>query len=215
MSSANVFSSSVVGLTKTRIEGLANGIFAFAMPLLILMLSPPSLDTAELPGALQASWTKYLSYVATFVMLGVYWINHHNQFHFIKRSDRLFLWINLLFLMSVAFVPFTSGLLGTYGEQHIVVIIYGLHMALIWMMLYLNWWYATHDLHLVDHDLDPTIIKHITRRTLMGPALFIVAVGLSFFSLTAAVVIYLLVPIVYVVPGGFDKYWKVTQAKNG
>ncbi len=211
MSSTNAFSSSVMGLSKSRIEGLADGVFAFAMPLLILMISPPAIDAVEqLPGVLQASWAKYLSYVASFVMLGVYWINHRNQFHFVHRTDRPFLWINVLFLMSIALLPFSSGLLGTYGEQPVVVAIYGLHMTFIWLLLYCNWRYATNDFHLVEHNLDPVIIKLTSRRILTGPALFLPAVVLSFFSPACAIVIYLLIPVVYLVPSGIDKYWKLT-----
>jgi len=52
-----------------------------------------------------------LTYALSFITLGLYWVGHHNQFHFVRRTDRTLLWINIVFLMSIGFVPFTTSLL--------------------------------------------------------------------------------------------------------
>jgi uncharacterized membrane protein len=62
-------------------------------------------------------WPLLICYVMSFLILGVFWIGHHNQFHFVKRSDRLILWINLAFLMCIAFISFSTALLGRYRDE--------------------------------------------------------------------------------------------------
>lgn len=200
-----------VGLTKTRIEALADGIFAVAMTLLILDIKVPIVDHSvaiELPRKLLELWPKCLSYVISFIMLGIYWVGHHNQFHLIRRTDRALLWINILFLMTISFIPFATALLSKYLTQRIAVIIYGLNLIVVGLMLYWHWWYATHEHRLVDDDLNPLIIGLAAKRILIEPTVFLIAVAISFFSTTASLVIYMLAPLVYVLPGKIDRYWR-------
>ncbi len=72
------------GLTKARVEALTEGIFAVAMTLLILDVKVPVVShPAELMREVLALWPKCLSYIISFVMLGIYWVGQHNQFHLI------------------------------------------------------------------------------------------------------------------------------------
>ena len=86
------------GRSKTRIEALTDGVFAIAMTLLIFNIRVPEAaqgtDKALRQGLLQL-WPSFLTYIISFVMLGVYWVGHHNQYHFIRRTDRVFLWTNI------------------------------------------------------------------------------------------------------------------------
>src|SRR4030088_188078 len=97
-------------LSRNRIEALTDGVFAVAMTLLVLDIKVPELEPplagAELPLKPLALWPKFLSYLISFVILGVYWVGHHIQLSFIRRADRPLLWINILFLLWVALVPF-------------------------------------------------------------------------------------------------------------
>src|SRR5215470_5668536 len=96
------------GLTKSRIEALSDGIFAVAMTLLVLDIKPPAvMQATALPRELLALWPRCLSYVVSFLMLGIYWVGQHNQFHLIRWADRTLLWINVVFLMAISFVPFS------------------------------------------------------------------------------------------------------------
>src|ERR1700737_1299223 len=107
-------------LSRNRIEALTDGVFAVAMTLLVLDIKVPELPqpmaTDELLRQLLALWPKFLSYVISFVILGVYWVGHHVQLSFIRRADRPLLWINILFLLWVALVPFSTALLGEYAK---------------------------------------------------------------------------------------------------
>jgi len=103
------------GLTKARIEALTDGIFATVMTVLVLGLRPPAIDLntpgASLSNELFRLAPNILTYALSFITLGLYWVGHHNQFHFVRRTDRTLLWINIVFLMSIGFVPFTTSLL--------------------------------------------------------------------------------------------------------
>jgi len=122
-------------LSTSRLETLTDGIFAIAMTLLVLNLQipqiPAALVAARLPHQLEALWPKVLSFILSFIVVGVYWVGHHNQFHYIRRVDRSFMWINILFLLAIAFIPFSAGLLGTYVRQQVVVAIYGLNLVAV------------------------------------------------------------------------------------
>ena len=134
-------------LGRNRIEALTDGVFAVAMTLLVLDIKVPELQqplaTAELPLKLVALWPKFLSYTISFVILGVYWVGHHVQLSFIRRADRPLLWINILFLLWVALVPFSTALLSEYSNTRLAIAIYGANLIAIGLTLALHWWRFT------------------------------------------------------------------------
>ena len=80
-------------LSKTRIEALTDGVFAIAMTLMVFDIKVPpvaQMDQLNLRHELIQLWPRFLAYVISFVMLGVYWVGHHNQYHYIRRTYRAF-----------------------------------------------------------------------------------------------------------------------------
>ena len=198
-------------LGRNRIEALTDGVFAVAMTLLVLDIRVPelqqSLATAELPLKLLSLWPKFLSYTISFVILGVYWVGHHVQLSFIRRADRPLLWINILFLLWVALVPFSTALLSEYATTRIAIAIYGANLIAIGLTLALHWWYATTENRHVDPDIDRGLVRGAMYRTLMGPLVYVIAIGLSFFRAEVSLALYALVPILYILPGRIDIHW--------
>lgn len=196
-------------LTTNRIETLADGIFAIVMTLVVFNLKVPELlpgmALSALPSRLLELWPKLLSYIISFGVTGIYWIAHHNQFFYIKYADRWLLWINILFLMLVALTPFSAALLGEYPSSGIAVAVYGCNMILNRLALYLNWWYATRGNRLVSANLDPKLVKLITRRILTAPLFYLLAIGISFFSTELSILIYTLLTLVYILPSRQDQ----------
>ena len=83
----------ISGLSKTRIEALTDGVFAIAMTLMVFDIKVPpvaQMDQLNLRHELIQLWPRFLAYVISFVMLGVYWVGHHNQYHYIRRTYRAF-----------------------------------------------------------------------------------------------------------------------------
>jgi uncharacterized membrane protein len=163
------------GLRASRIEALTDGVFAVIMTLLILDLRVPEIDAAhvaaKLPAALLALWPKLFSYALSFVMVGVFWVGHHNVLHFVRRSDRAFLWINILFLMTITFIPFSASLIGRYSQSRVAVVLYGANLIASTLALYLTWRYALSGHRLVDRDVRPEVIRGGSQRILIGPVI--------------------------------------------
>jgi uncharacterized membrane protein len=115
-------------LSNERIIALSDGVFAIFITLLVLKVRvpdiPAALVAAELPHALVDLLPKFMSHVISFAVLGIYWVGHHTMFMYIKRHDRVLLWLNILFLLFVSSMPFPTGLLGQYGDQQIALVIY-------------------------------------------------------------------------------------------
>ena len=198
-------------LGRNRIEALTDGVFAVAMTLLVLDIRVPELQqplaTAELPLKLLSLWPKFLSYTISFVILGVYWVGHHVQLSFIRRADRPLLWINILFLLWVALVPFSTALLSEYATTRIAIAIYGANLIAIGLTLALHWWYATTESRHVEPDIDRGLVRGAMYRTLMAPLVYVIAIGLSFFRAEVSLALYALVPILYILPGRIDIHW--------
>jgi uncharacterized membrane protein len=198
----------VTGLSTNRLEAFSDGVFAVAITLLVLNLQIPQIATvSELVPKLGALWPKLLSYALSFVIVGIYWVAHHNTFHYIIRSDRNLLWLNILLLMCIVFLPFPTALLGQYPEQRVSIIIYAGTLVITGLVLQALWWYATSRYRLVDRNIDPRLVQRATRRNLTAPLIYLLAIGISVFSVPASLVLLLLVPLYYIFPGRIDRYW--------
>ncbi len=199
-------------ISKSRIEFLTDGIFAIVMTLLVLEIVVPQLThsevaAGELPKRLLELWPLIYSYAMSFIILGFFWINSHDQFYYIKRVNRVFAWITVLHLMFIAFIPFSTALLGEYTDQQISVVTYGINIATAAFWAGVQWWYAAKDYRLIDSDLDPTFITIMSRRGFIGIIIYLIAAALSFVSTTISLVLFIAIPIYYLVPARMDKPW--------
>ena len=198
------------GLTKARIEALTDGIFATVMTILVLTLHVPQLNVPEqdLAGEVLALWPSILVYVLSFVTLGLYWVGHHAQFHYIKHVDRPLLWINILFLLTIGFIPFSTSLLQDYPWPPTAVRVYGVNLIANGLLLLSIWLYATGHRRLVDRDLDPHIIATARNRTLVGPMMFTLGIIASFIDTRVSVILYVLVVPFYIRPSHIDIHFR-------
>ena len=193
--------SRTAGLTTSRIQSLGDSIFAFAMTLLVLNFRLPTEggvhDTAHI---LTELGPHFIVYVISFIALGVLWVAQHNQYYWIHRSDRNFLWINIFFFMFVVLIPFSTDLLATYNKDILSVVFYGVNLMLSMSLLYLHWWYATHKNMLVTNQPSPLIVFRLKSRMRFVIATTILAILVSFFSISAGILILILVQILSIVP---------------
>ncbi|MDA4121783.1 MAG: TMEM175 family protein [Thaumarchaeota archaeon] len=199
--------SKVPGLSKGRLEALTDGIFATVMTVLVLTLSVPVIAgtltgsqlTQDLNSALQALLPNVLSYAMSFLLLAVMWISHHSVFHYIKTLDRPMIWLNILFLLSIGLVPFSTALLGRYPLEQLAVIIYGVNVVgiSISMLAFLSYGVRSGSITL---DLPgATIIKTIIGRWRLGSLIYSSAVLISFVDTELSVIIYVLALCFYVI----------------
>ena len=98
-------------MNKSRVEAFSDGVFAFAITLLVVTIAQPE-DYRHLAHDLARRWPSLAAYVVSFAVIGIMWLNHHSVFGHFSRVDRGLVYLNLLLLMTVAFLPFPTGVLG-------------------------------------------------------------------------------------------------------
>lgn len=113
----------------------SDGLFAIAMTLLVVGIAVPTLsspgDEGELWDALRELESAYVSFFISFLVIGRYWIAHHQFFRQLRELDYGLIWLNLIYLAFVAFLPFPTALLGTYFENPVSIVVYALSIALV------------------------------------------------------------------------------------
>ena len=185
-------------MSTGRLEAFSDGVFAVAITLLILNIQTPTLrpeDGGSLGHALLASWPAYLSYVLSFVTVGITWINHHQMFKYIIRTDHTLLFLNLLLLMCITFIPFPTALLAQYirsdqpGQQQTASFVYGGLFTIMSIMFNAVWWYAVWR-KLTDPSGPVTHYRNMALRYLPGPLLYLVATVLSVVNAWIGVILY-------------------------
>jgi uncharacterized membrane protein len=190
-----------------RINAFSDGVFAIAITLLVLELKVPEHAPAEgLAALVPELLPKFLGHVISFIVLGIYWVGQHNMFLHIKRHDRVLLWLNNLFLLSVASMPFFAGLVTHYADDRTALIAYAANLVVAGLVLGAIWRYATTGRRLVAADLADDMIAFVQRRVLLAPALYAVSIVVALFSPLAARLIFVLVALLYIVPNPLDHF---------
>ena len=133
-------------MSKGRVEAFSDGVFAVAATLLIFNIQLDKTAPGGLLAALLAAWPKYAAYVASFLTIGVMWINHHSLFERIIRINRALMFLNLLLLMAIVFLPFPTAVLGSNillpRDANTAASLYGLNAAVIAVFFSAVWTYA-------------------------------------------------------------------------
>ena len=179
------------GRELDRIVFFSDAVFAIAITLLVLDIKVPEIPddqvAAELPAQLLALWPKYFGYVLSFVVIISFWNIHHTIFSTIRGYDKALIWQNSAFLMFVAVVPFPTALLSEYGNHQLPVAIYAATLAVGRLLLTSIYWYATSSYRLVDPHLNPRVVRFFLIRGLTIPVIFLLTIGVSFLSVSAAI----------------------------
>lgn len=188
-------------MSTSRTEAFSDGIFAIAATLLVLELKVPQVEPGGLADALLESWPSYATYVVSFLTIGIIWVNHHAVLDRIREVNRPLLFMNLMFLMAVAAIPFPTALLGDYlqagHDERLAAAVYGGTMSLMGVTFGAIWAYAV----LSDDLLHARVDRTRARRSLWifaaGTPLYVLAIGASLLGATVALVIYALLALFY------------------
>jgi uncharacterized membrane protein len=167
-----------------RVLAISDGVFAFAVTLLVLDLAVPVLSpgasSTDLWQALSKEWVSFLSYITSFFIAGVWWNAHNQNFRLIRGSDSTLRWLNLLFLLWIALLPFFTKILDQYNTLQVAVVLYATDQAAAGIFMGLSWWYASRNHRLVDKDLKESAIKSRLLTNVVAPFFFIISMGISF-----------------------------------
>ncbi|HTW82775.1 MAG TPA: TMEM175 family protein [Candidatus Sulfotelmatobacter sp.] len=171
----------VAGKNVDRLAALSDGVFAFAMTLLVLDLRVPPVEhvhsEGDLLGALAALGPRAVTVVLSFLTLGIFWVGQQAQLNLLERTDQRLTWIHLAFLLAVTAVPFSTALLGTFIGYRTALITYWLVILLLGLVLLAAWTYTEHA-GLVKDEVEPSVRQAVRRRIVLAQALYAVGAAL-------------------------------------
>lgn len=186
-----------------RTLAISDGVFAFAITLLVLDLTVPTLtgaSSADLWNALSSEYLHFFSYALSFLIAGIWWNAHHRNYGHIRRSNSTLRWLNLLFLLWIALLPFFTKVLNQYSTVPLGVILYAIDQAAAGIFLSVSWVYASRNHRLIDKNLKASTIRYGTIRNLIAPIIFIASMSLALVNPVAATLSwFLMFPILVVV----------------
>jgi uncharacterized membrane protein len=186
---------------KARFEAFSDGVFAIAITLLVLDLHVPDVGSGSLAHSLAHQWPSDASYVVSFVTIGIIWVNHHNLMRHIDHTDRGLLFLNVLFLMTVAVLPYPTALVAHYARTSnasTAALVYGGTMVTMALLFNALWHYSIRGRRLLVAGADPREISGITRSYLPGPALYLTGTLVALVDADASLVIYAVIAAFYV-----------------
>jgi len=184
------------GLSLGRINSFSDGVFAVAITLLVLSIHVPHIAPIvadqKLPHELIKLIPIFEAYVVSFLVIGLFWIGHHRVFSHFKRHDSGLLWLNLIFLMMIVFIPFPTSLISEYPTSRAAFIFYACSLALAGIMITVLFWYGLHGNRLADG-----VAGEYRRRFFFGyldmSAVFLLSIPISFLSVRVAKYFWLLI----------------------
>jgi len=189
-----------------RTETFSDGVLAIAITLLVLDLHVPlrgTLGDESLADALGHQWPQYAAYVTSFLVIGIIWVNHHTLFRLIRYVDRMLLFINLLLLLFVAAIPFTTSLLAEYltaggSAARTAALVYSVVMLAMSFAFGSLFIYVVRHTALVEDNVDPAALRTSTRRfTALGIVLYGATILVALVSAPACLVLHLAIALYY------------------
>src|SRR5687767_3973512 len=197
-----------------RVEYFSDAVLAIAATLLATELPKPENET-DLLQAIANEWPHYAAFAASFLFICVAWSNHHNMFNYIRQTDQYLLILNILFLIFVTLMSFTTGLLARHvgkPDERTAALIY--HGTLVLMTLFYNcmWWYAIKKRELLEEDTDKRLIHTLTKEYAMAPALHLAGLIICLWSVPFSIIPVLLLYVYFALPRISEK--RVNERNN-
>lgn len=179
---------------------MSDGVFAIAITLLVLTIAAPA-DFTHLGRQLTDRWPSYAAYVVTFAVIGIMWLNHHTVFGYFERIDRPAFYLNLLLLMTVAFLPYPTGVFGEALSKghgaHVAAIAYSVTMlvnACAWAAL---WWYASSGRRLLERTFPEARRRLSTVLFTGGTGVYLITVLVAVINAYACLALHALLALYY------------------
>lgn len=182
-------------MTKGRMEAFSDGVLAIVITIMVLEIKVP--HDGEGFEALVPLLPVFLSYVLSFIYLGIYWNNHHHMMHTVKKISGKMLWANLHLLFWLSLIPFVTGWM---GENHFAkepMVLYGL----ILLMAAVSYFILQNII--IKSQGHDSILKHAVGKDIKGkmsPVLYIIGIALAWISPWASGLIYVLVALIWLIP---------------
>jgi uncharacterized membrane protein len=189
-------------MNKARVESFSDGVFAFAITLLVLGFQVPNLNINSDPPLLKALFAQLpqlIPYITSFATIGIIWLNHHTMFHEVDHVEHGTLMLNLLLLLVVSFIPYPTAVLGRYGPLRSSAVLYGAVLTLLGLVYTILWRHIANRC-LNKSSRDAARLRAKTLRNLLGAFGYPAGTVIAFFSPMTAILIYLALALYYLLP---------------
>jgi uncharacterized membrane protein len=175
----------LAGQNLSRLAALSDGVFGVAMTLLVLDLRAPAAELIHSEGGLMAALVslapRLVTYLMSFLTLGIFWIGQQTQHHYLSHSDREYSWLNIAFLMAITLIPFSTALLAEFITYRTALLVYWANILIIGLLIGATW-YRARRFGLVKKDAPPGVHDAIMRRVVVGQVLYAFGAALCVFS---------------------------------
>jgi uncharacterized membrane protein len=189
----------------TRLEAFSDAVFAIAITLLVLELDVPGAGEGDLWQALLDEWPSFLSYLLSFGVIGIIWVNHHAVLDHLRQADRTLLFLNLIFLFWVTFIPFPTAVLAEHlnsgSDKDVATAVYCGASAMMGFSFGGMWLYISRWGRLLRPEVSEEEIRGTTVAFVIGAPIYLLSVGLAFVSAPASLAIVAALALYYAVAG--------------
>lgn len=188
----------IAGRNIERLAALSDGIFAVAMTLLVLDLRLPAAELVRSEGqlwhALAGMTPQIVSYLMSFITLGIFWHGQQAQLNYFSHSNRHLSWIHIAFLFAVSLMPFSTRLLADFIRYRSALFCYWVNILLLGVLLYASWQYAKRA-GLLGKEVTHAEQCAMERRIVVAQALYAVGAALCFVNVYASIAFIVLVQV--------------------
>jgi len=190
-----------VELSTRRLEALTDGIFAFAMTLLIISFDiPTTLKGIDAGSFIMSQSDRLFNYFLSFALLAIFWLVNNQISHHIRKTDTIHLWLNIITLMFVVFIPFSTSLISSNPDRTAGEFFFALNIFLVSISTQLGWVYATQDRRLISEDLEDEHLRRGVRSGWVSPFVSGLAMIMAFVEPKLCSYMYLSIPVILWMP---------------
>jgi uncharacterized membrane protein len=190
-------------MKTNRLEAFSDGVFAVAITLLVLEINVPGGE--DLWHQLKEEWPSFASFFVSFWVIGIIWVNHHGVIDHLRQADRGVLYLNLIVLMSVVLIPFSTALMAEHlksgADENVAAAVYAGSFVLMAVSFGGLWEYITRHRQLLGVELSDDEIRSITRAFHLGNPFYALAVAIAFVSPAVVLVIIGAMALYYMLSG--------------
>ena len=190
-------------MKTSRLEAFSDGVFAVAITLLVLEIDIPAGE--NLWHQLKEEWPSFASFFVSFWVIGIIWVNHHGLLDHIKRTDRPVLYLNLLVLMTVVFIPFSTALMADHlksgADEKVAALVYALAFLAMGIAFNLFWTYIVKHRRELGVEIPDEEVRRMSVGFMIGSPIYLVAVIMAFISPAVVLIIIPAVAVYYMLAG--------------
>lgn len=197
-------------MDKARLETLADGVFAIVVTLLVLGIQLPRGTTAaNLGSSLAATIPSLATYILSFTIVGLYWIFHHSASRMFKKVDYRVIWLNIILLMFIGLIPFTTSILSEFALSSWAPALYGVNILAINLAGWLSMVYLYHHPTLAESEFTRKMFVAQRNQYAKIASLYAIGVVIAFIAPMVSIYIYGLVTFYLILGTIFPKFtWR-------